>query len=165
VHAAPIVRRILALLLSAVVVAGGAVLGAQRVRADEQATLANLLLAEQMVDVATTQQLLHSTRCSAPLDALVEGRARDGTTLHCVYGDEADPLARPFVGSALTNAAVAVALNGVLRLTLRGFGSTGTKALRYGVEIYPAVLIGNVSSIFHIERTSTSVSLSIRRRL
>jgi hypothetical protein len=159
------VRRLYALLLSAVIVACGATLGAARAAADEQSTLANLLLAEQLVDVATTQQLLHSGRCSAPLDALVAGRVRGGTTLRCVYGDEADPLARPFVGSALTNVAMAVALNGMLRLTLRGFGSTGTKALRFGVEVYPAILIGNVSSIFHIERTSTSVSLSVRRRL
>ena len=161
----PTVRRLYALLSSVVVIVCGAMLGAGRARADEQSTLANLLLAEQMIDVATTQQLLHSTRCSAPLDALVEGRVRGGTTLHCVYGDEADPLARPFVGSALTNAAMAVALNGVLRLTVRGFGSAGTRALRFGVELYPAILVGNVSSIFHIERTSTSVSLSIRRRL
>ena len=162
-HAACRARRVAAAVLAMALTAFAAWFCAPPARADEQASLANLLLAEQMVDVATTQQLLHSARCTAPLDAIVEGRVRGGTTLHCVYGDEADPLARPFVGSALTNAAVALALNGVLRLTVRGLGTSGTRALRFGVEIYPAILIDNVSSIFHIERVSTSVSLSIRR--
>ncbi len=134
-------------------------------RADEQASLANLLLLEQMADVATTQQLLHSGDCATSPQTLAHGfaAARPGARVHCVLGSEADPLARPFVGSALTNAAVALGLNGLLRFSVRGLGSSGTRALRYSVEIYPAVLIGNVSSIFHIERVSTSINLSVRR--
>jgi hypothetical protein len=125
--------------------------------------LANLLLLEQMADVATTQQLLHSGSCATSLQSIDRGAARPGAHVKCVLGSEADPLARPFVGSALTNAAVALGLNGLLRLSVRGLGTSGTRALRFSVEVYPAVLIGNVSSIFHIERVSTSVNLSIRR--
>jgi hypothetical protein len=141
-----------------------ALAGALPARADEQASLANLLLAEQMVDVATTQQLLHSGGCAAPPPALNSGRFLVTRTVHCEIGSEADPLARPFVGSALTNAAIALALNGVLRFSVRGLGPVGTRALRFGVELYPAVLVGNVSSIFHVGRISTSVTLSFHRQ-
>jgi hypothetical protein len=138
-------------------------LGSVPASADENASLSNVLLVEQLTDVATTQQFLHGSYCSRQFPVIAPGPMVIGTAHTCLQGSEADPLARPFVGSIAGNAAVAVVVNGMLRLALHAFGRAGTHAMRYGVVLYPAIMVGNVSQIFHLQGLSSSISLSIRR--
>ena len=133
------------------------------VRADETASLANVLLAEQLIDVATTQQLLHTASCKPPTPVVTANLVRIGTRTNCIVGSEADPLARPFVVSPLANTAAALAVNGLVRLAARGLGPrTSARFLKAGVAFYPTILLGNVSAL-HAERFGAAVSLSIRR--
>jgi hypothetical protein len=133
-------------------------------RADENAALSNVLLVEQLTDVATTQQFLHGSYCSRPYPIIAAGPLIVGTAHTCLQGSEADPLARPFVATIANNAAVALAVNGLFRIALHTFGRTGSRMMRYGIELYPAIMVGNVSQIFHIQGLSSSITMSIRRR-
>ncbi len=144
--------------------AAALLLGSRSARADENAALANVLLVEQLTDVATTQQFLHGSYCSRPFPVVAAGLFVIGTAHTCLQGSEADPLARPFVGTIAGNAAVALAVNGLLRIAVHAFGRTGTRMMRYSVDVYPMVMVGNVSQIFHLQGLSSSITLSMRRR-
>jgi hypothetical protein len=131
--------------------------------ADEKASLENVLLIEQLVDVATTQQLLHSGSCGPETPVLNDARVRVGSVRLCAVGSESDPLARPFVTSALVNAGAAIALNGLVRLALRNLEPRHMRWLRLGVVLYPTVIVGNVSSTLQALRFNPTVTLSIPR--
>ena len=131
--------------------------------ADEKASLANVLLAEQLIDVATTQQLLHSGSCEPSAPVMIAGRPMSFAR-NCVVGAEADPLARPFVGSAAANVGAALAVNGLVRLASRHFAFGTTRWLRLAVVVYPTVLIGNISSTARAERFSPAATISLRNR-
>jgi hypothetical protein len=151
-------------LCASTILAAAFLLSSGPVRADENASLANVLLLEQLTDVATTQQYLHGSYCSRPFPIVAAGPMVIGTAHTCLQGSEADPLARPFVATIATNTAIALVVNGALRIGLHALGRTGTRAMRYSVDLYPAIMIGNVSQIFHLQGISSSISLSIRRR-
>src|SRR5580704_2978762 len=74
-----------------------------RAWADEKASLENVLLMEQLADVATTQQLLHAASCGPKVPVRSEFLGVIGTIRHCATGSETDPLARPFVSTPLLN--------------------------------------------------------------
>jgi hypothetical protein len=130
--------------------------------ADEKASLANVLLVEQLVDVATTQQLLHSGSCGPETPVLDAAKVRVGVVRQCVVGSEADPLARPFVTSPIVNAGAAIGINGLLRLALRRLEPRHMHWLRLGVVLYPTVIVGTVSSTFGASRFATPVTSSLR---
>jgi hypothetical protein len=130
--------------------------------ADEKTSLANVLLIEQMIDVATTQQLLHSESCGPPMPVVDATKVRVGVLRRCITGTEADPLARPFVVSPLLNAGAAIGINGLLRLALHRVSPRRMRWLRLGVVLYPTVIVGTVSSSFDIARFGPSVTLSKR---
>lgn len=131
--------------------------------ADEKASLENVLLIEQLVDVATTQQLLHAGSCGPETPVLDGARVHIGNVRQCAVGSESDPLARPFVSSALVNVGAAVALNGLVRLALRRLEPREMRWLRLGVVLYPTVIVGNVSSTLQALRFNPTVTLSLRR--
>jgi hypothetical protein len=131
--------------------------------ADEKASLENVLLIEQLVDVATTQQLLHSGSCGPETPVLDGARGRIGSVRLCSVGRESDPLARPFVTSALVNAGAALALNGLVRLAFRRLEPRNMRWLRLGLVLYPTVIVGNVASTLEASRFSPTVTLSLRR--
>jgi hypothetical protein len=142
-----------------------AFLSAAPASADEKASLANVLLIEQLVDVATTQQLLSTASCGPPEPVFDSDLRRVGTTRRCAVGSEADPLAQPFVTSPLANVGAAVAINGLVRLASRNLTPRTTRWLRLAVELYPAVIVQTVSSIIRTERFRPAVSFSVRRRI
>jgi hypothetical protein len=133
--------------------------------ADEKASLENILLIEQLADVATTQQLLHTASCSRFVPVVdPDTHATVGAVRHCAMGSERDPLARPFVGTPALNTVTALAINGLLRLAFHGLAPSQVRYLRYGVELYPTIIIGNVTQLLHVQRFTPEVTLSIRRR-
>jgi hypothetical protein len=131
---------------------------------DENAAVANVLLIEQLTDVATTQQYLHGGYCSKAYPIVAAGPRVIGSATTCLQGSEGDPLARPFTASIANNAAIAVVMNGLVRIALHTFGRTGTRLARYSVDIYPMIMVGNVSQIFHLQGLSSQITFSVRRR-
>jgi hypothetical protein len=131
--------------------------------ADESASLANVLLVEQLADVATTQQLLRTTSCGPTQPIIDAARRPIGATRHCVAGTEVDPLARPFVGSPLVNVGTAVALNGLVRLASHALLPHSARWLRLAVVLYPAVIVGNVSSTIDAQRFAPSAAVFVQR--
>ncbi len=134
-------------------------------RADEATSLANVLLAEQLADVATTQQLLHTGTCDP--QPLVYGNGKFRTVQeYCIVGTEADPLARPFVGSAVANVGAALAVNGLIRLVSRHYAFASLKILKMAVVIYPTVIIGNINSTAKASKYgAAATTLSMRLRI
>jgi hypothetical protein len=160
--ASAVARRAICLLL---IVASALTVGPTPVAADEKATLENIFLIEQLADVASTQQLLHTASCSRMMPIVdPDTHATVGAVRHCALGSERDPLARPFVKSVGLNTVTAVAINGLLRLALHGLAPNQLRYLRYGVELYPTIIIGNVTELLHVQRFTPEVTLSIRRR-
>jgi hypothetical protein len=147
-----------------ILIALALLVGTTPARADENAALANVLLLEQLTDVATTQQYLHGPYCSKPYPIVAAGPRVIGSAFTCLQGSEADPLARPFVGSIANNAAIAFAMNGLVRIALHTFGRTGTRLARYSVDVYPMIMVGNVSQIFHLQGLSSQITFAVRRR-
>jgi hypothetical protein len=133
-------------------------------RADEKASLANVLLAEQLVDVATTQQLLHTGSCVPFNPLVVHGRVL-AVSHYCVVGAEADPLARPFVGSAVGNIGAALVVNGLVRLASRHFTFGTSRWLKLAIAVYPTVIIGNINSTAKAERFSPAATVTLRSRI
>jgi hypothetical protein len=134
-----------------------------RARADERARLANILLAEQLADVATTQQLLHSKQCGQSTPIFNAALVEVGSYRHCVAGTEGDPLARPFVVTPVANIAAALAVNGIIRLAAGRLGWRGTRALRYGVELYPIVVIGTLRTTMRVDHFVPELSVTMER--
>jgi len=130
-------------------------LSAQPARADETAGLSNLLLLEQLIDVDTTQTITHQVVCSSV--PIVDGMGRlVGIDRPCVRGVEADPLARPFVVTPTSNVLAALAVNGLVRLAFHG---RSKRLLRLGIEIYPAVVFGNVATSYSIAHFTPAAPL------
>jgi hypothetical protein len=138
---------------------------ASRARADDRAAMANLLLAEQLADVATTQQLLHSRTCTQFAPIFNAELLMVGSVQHCINGAEGDPLARPFVRTPFANVAAALAVNGLVRLASFRLGRTGQRALRYSIDLYPVVLYRNLDVTFRVEHFVPEISFSMARRI
>jgi hypothetical protein len=163
-HPAARIRACGAIVLLAALLHGA---GSSRALADEKASLENVLLIEQLVDVATTQQLLRSPACAQGRPIIGSGfpHVAIGVQRHCIVGRETDPLARPFVVSPFTNTLAALAINGTLRLAMRHVAPARLHWMRLGIELYPAVIVQTVSSNFRRLQFAPSVTLSVTRRL
>ena len=131
-------------------------------RADENARLSNILLVEQLLDVGTTQRVVHEVACTSDLD-VTDARGRIvGNERMCLDADEGDPIARPFVKTPTTNVAAALVLNGAVRLLLRRHSP---KALRIGLMVYPLAIARTLTTAYTMYEFAQRTQLSIGRRM
>jgi hypothetical protein len=110
-------------------------------QADETATLTNILAAEQLADIASTQAGIHDEKCLTYRDPAYPA---DPTMTCWAKMQEANPFARPFVHSWTESLLVAGALNFGARYEGRRSPLART-LLEVGAILYPAIIAHNIT--------------------